>query len=357
MGKFTEGSYCTLWRQHVMNDTSPYLVLTPVFNDWEALQPLLMRLDQTLRREHLRADVLAVDDGSNEQAADSLELGFFQAIGRVSILHLRCNLGHQRAIAVGLAYVEAHTQYEAVVVMDADGEDSPEHVPLMILAHRMSVRPRVVFGLRAKRSEGWLFRIFYWLYRRVFQLLTGKNIRIGNFSLIPFCLLHRVVALSDVWVHYASAMIKSRLPFVTLPCARGNRIAGHSKMSFVTLTTHGLSAISVYADTVGTRLLIATSAIALLAAFLAVLVVVIRLSTDWAIPGWATSAFGMCIIAAVQAVTLAFVLALMILNRRSQLSFLPVRDFRYFVSTVEVLYPLQDPLALETPLGPTSVPA
>ena len=45
--------------------------------------------------------------------------------------------------------------------------------------------------------------------------------RVGNFSVIPRDLLSRLVVVSELWNHYAAAVFKSRLPFVTL---KGERI-------------------------------------------------------------------------------------------------------------------------------------
>ena len=45
------------------------------------------------------------------------------------VLRLRRNVGHQRAIALGLTYLQVEAGCEAVIVMDADGEDRPADVP------------------------------------------------------------------------------------------------------------------------------------------------------------------------------------------------------------------------------------
>src|SRR3954465_13663799 len=79
------------------------VILMPVFNDSESLRALLGRLDEVAERHGIDADVLVVDDGSTEPAPRLA--GPFRALASVRILELRRNLGHQRAIAVGLAYV------------------------------------------------------------------------------------------------------------------------------------------------------------------------------------------------------------------------------------------------------------
>ena len=94
------------------------VVLIPVFNDWASLEQLLPRLDRELSRSGLEVDVLVVDDGSLLDFEGFGQGDSFDAIRRVDVLRLRRNLGHQRAIAVGLAYVEDCLSSSAVVVMD-----------------------------------------------------------------------------------------------------------------------------------------------------------------------------------------------------------------------------------------------
>ena len=98
---------------------------------------------------------------------------------------------------------------------------------------------RVVFAERTKRSESFAFRFFYALYRWLHLLLTGVAVRVGNFSAMPYSLLRRLVAVSELWNHYAAAVFKSRLPYRLLPTQRANRLAGRPQMNFVALVIHG----------------------------------------------------------------------------------------------------------------------
>src|SRR5258707_159338 len=84
----------------------PLLILIPVFNDWSALGKLLDALDETMVDNDLEAGVLVVDDGSTMEPEVDPTAQSFRALRHVDIIELRRNLGHQRAIAVGLAYVE-----------------------------------------------------------------------------------------------------------------------------------------------------------------------------------------------------------------------------------------------------------
>jgi 2-polyprenyl-3-methyl-5-hydroxy-6-metoxy-1,4-benzoquinol methylase len=81
-------------------------------------------------------------------------------------------------------------------------------------------------------------------------MLTGISVRVGNFSILPRSYLSTLIVLSELWNHYAAAVFRSRLKFEMIPIPRGRRIAGASRMNFVSLVTHGLSAASVFSDIV-----------------------------------------------------------------------------------------------------------
>src|SRR4051812_46382625 len=102
---------------------SELVIILPNFNDWESLRLLLPALDRALSDARKKASVLVADDASTDPMPPDWPGGNFTAIESVDILELRCNLGHQRAIALALFQVCEFTQASAVVVMDADGED------------------------------------------------------------------------------------------------------------------------------------------------------------------------------------------------------------------------------------------
>ena len=108
------------------------VTLIPVFNDWNAVALLLPRLDRALTGRSLAIEVLLIDDGSLTPHATALHFPPLEEIQRVAVLELKHNLGHQRAIAVGLAHVYEHLPCDAVLVMDGDGEDNPADAPRLL---------------------------------------------------------------------------------------------------------------------------------------------------------------------------------------------------------------------------------
>ena len=316
------------------------LILTPVFNDWESLRLLLAEFDEILHQNGLTASVLAVDDSSTISFDEAgLIPRNFKAIDNVSILELTRNMGHQRAIALGFSYIHFNIECDAIVVIDGDGEDDPADVPRLIRRCEETNFTKMVFARRAERSEGIVFKTFYVLYKLLYRILTGREIRSGNFSIVPYRLLSRLVCVSEIWNHYSVGVIKAKLPRVEIVTNRRDRLAGESKMNFVSLVAHGLSAISVYADVVGIRLLLSTMVLILMSIIGIVITVAVRLTTDAAIPGWATTLTGILFLVAMQASALSVFFVFIVLNSRNNISFLPVKDYLPFILRLRKVYP------------------
>ncbi len=314
------------------------VILIPVFNDWTSLARLLPDLDAILTAHGLEAEVLVVDDGSTTGPEEFSDPDTLTALVRIDILRLRRNLGHQRAIAVGLAYVEDCLQSRAVVVMDGDGEDDPADVPRLLERLEEVGSETIVFAERTRRSESLVFRVFYAFYQILHFVLTGQKVRVGNYSAIPRRRLSSLVVVTEIWNHYAAAVIRSRQPHCMIPTHRSHRLCGRSTMNFVSLVTHGLSAISVYSDVVGVRLLMMSVLLALVTLGGMIGAVVVRLTTSWAIPGWATFTVGLLLILLVQAVIAAFVFSFVILGARHGSTFLPRRDYSFFIGSLLTLH-------------------
>ncbi len=314
------------------------VILIPVFNDWESLAVLIPMIDAELIAKRQPARVLVVDDGSIRERGDGAPWGPLEAIERMEVLTLRRNLGHQRAIAIGLAYIEARLEPEAVVVMDGDGEDDPRDIPRLLDRLRAEGGRKIVFAERSRRSESSTFRVFYWLYRQAHYVLTGQRVRVGNFSVIPRRRLISLVAVAEMWNHYAAAAFRSRQPICMIPTQRATRLRGHPTMDFIALVTHGLSAISVYSEVVGVRVLVLAAILAILSVGVMLAVVVIRLATNLAIPGWATFTISLSMILLVQAIMLTTLFSFVILSGRNHSTFLPRRDYENYLLDIAVLF-------------------
>ncbi len=82
------------------------VITMPVCEDWDSAIELCQKIDLVFRDEKsLRVSLLLIDDGSTISTPPR-EVWFRpEAIENISILVLRRNLGHQRAIAIALAHL------------------------------------------------------------------------------------------------------------------------------------------------------------------------------------------------------------------------------------------------------------
>ena len=314
------------------------VVLMPLRDDWLSAAELIRRLDKAIASEACTMEIILVDDGSVQSCDRNDFQSGFSAVRAIRTLRLRRNLGHQRAIAIGLVHVYKTASCDAVLVMDADGEDTPEGAAQLLRAYSGTHGATAIFAERSRRSESLVFRLFYGLYKVLHRCLTGIGVRVGNFSILPSRYLNTLVVMSELWNHYAAAVFRSHLPFTMVPIPRGTRIAGTSRMNFVALVSHGLSAMSVFGDIVGVRVLIGTLTASLLAGLGIVVVAMVRLFTDRAIPGWATYATGTLAIVIIQLIAMAASFTFFMLSGRTNLGFVPLRDYSWFVEELVDIY-------------------
>jgi hypothetical protein len=315
----------------------PIVIVMPVYNDWSAFVQVVEDLDVVLADAGLAASIVAVDDASTMPLPDATGAGRFKAVRSIEVLSLRRNLGHQRAIALGLAFVHSRAA-GTVVVMDSDGEDSPADVPRLLERLRQEDARLVVFAERTRRSESVVFQAGYALYRIVHFILTGRGVRFGNFSAVPAARLNALVGAAELWNHFAAAVVKTRQPYCTIPTQRAKRLDGKSAMRYVDLVVHGLSAISVYGDIIGARLLIGVLVLGV--SLIIGIATAIGVGASAAtVPGWVSIVVALMLIMLFQTVLFAFFLSFVILNGRQANSFLPYRDYTSFVAGTHVLFP------------------
>ena len=80
-----------------------FTFLIPVFNDWNSLNILLKQIDQEILSFKDRFDVVIIND--NSTIRHSIKNLNFKKINSIKILNLNKNLGSQRALAIGLKYL------------------------------------------------------------------------------------------------------------------------------------------------------------------------------------------------------------------------------------------------------------
>jgi polyisoprenyl-phosphate glycosyltransferase len=299
------------------------VIVMPVYEDLEASGRLFQELGKQFGD---RVFVVAVDDGSVRQPLSVENLREAGIAG--AVLKLRRNVGHQRAIAIGLSYAAEHlVPGQQVVVMDSDGEDLPSTIPAL-LAQLDNPAVDVVVAQRKSRVETFRFKAFYQVYKRFFGVMTGRPISFGNFMALKPAAVKRLVAMQELPIHVAAAVLASKLRTGVCPLDRGPRYAGQSKMNFVGLALHGFKALMVFAEDVLVRVGIASALIASFAVVGSVTAVVLKLM-GYSTPGWFSLVLGIFVLLFLQTAALALMTLMLtgVMRSGSVVTAVAHRDF------------------------------
>ncbi|HTL87232.1 MAG TPA: glycosyltransferase [Acidimicrobiia bacterium] len=203
------------------------------------------------------------------------------------------NLGHQRAIVFGLRKLAPEiADDDLIVTLDSDGQDRAEDVP-HLLEPILNAVPRdrtVVLARRTSREESLGFKIAYLGFRVVFRTLTGRVVRSGNFAAYRGVVGKQLLQHPYFDLCYSSTFIALDTPIEYVPCPRGPRYEGESRMTSASLVQHGFRMLMPFIDRIAVRALALLAIAAGIGFALLATVFGIKLFTDAAIPGWATYA-------------------------------------------------------------------
>jgi glycosyltransferase involved in cell wall biosynthesis len=263
-------------------------VVTPVYRDTGSFLILRDRVREVLAGDGASRGPLrfvAIDDTAGQDP----EIAKIEPLDDVTVLRPPFNLGHQRGIVYALRKILPRLEDDdAVVTMDADGEDRPEDLPRLLGALDPEDEPErhVVLALRTKRHEPPAFKVLYRLFKLLFRTLTGATVRTGNYAVIPGSVAKRALLHPTFDLAYSSAILALDLPVTYIPCERGRRYEGESKMTYGKLAMHGLRMLMPFTDRIAIRALAAFVVFGLFGVILAAVVVFLKYVTSSSIPGW-----------------------------------------------------------------------
>ncbi|HEY8280503.1 MAG TPA: glycosyltransferase [Bdellovibrionota bacterium] len=258
----------------------------PVYFDRPSFTILREKILNVLPKGHTAHFHLLDDSAGEDPALASLNLP------DVTVLSMPFNLGHQRALVHGLRLFLRQRHPDSILVtMDGDGEDRPEDLPVLLEQYRRSEASRpIVLALRTQRKESFVFKLFYFLYRKVFRALTGTVIRTGNFAVLHPEAVSRIIFHPYFELAYASTLFSLGTNLQFVPCPRGVRYEGRSKMNFSRLAIHGVRMLMPFTDKIAVRGVLAFSAFFLMSAFVCGLLVFLHVTGLALVSAWALMA-------------------------------------------------------------------
>ena len=220
-----------------------YVILIPSFNDWECLNLLIPKIDQALKDTNEHVDVLIVNDGSTKK--NNLLFKKMHRLKKVEVLNLKNNVKAQIAIATGLNFLRKEKFQGGIIVMDADGQDDPEHLVDIIRESKKNPEKTITIN-RSKREDEIQFKILYQAYLFLALLLPFRYLKFGAFSYLHSSSIDRILSTDDVYMAYVGGIAKHFANKKVIYLPRKKRITGESQNNYKSLIYYGLNIISVF---------------------------------------------------------------------------------------------------------------
>ena len=222
---------------------SKYVILIPCFNDWECLNILIPKINLALTKINEEVNILIVNDGSTKK--NNLSFKKMSSLKKIEVLNLKNNVKAQIATATGLNFLRKEKFQGGIIVMDADGQDDPEHLVDIIRESKKNPEKTITIN-RSKREDELPFKILYQAYLFLALLLTFRYLKFGAFSYLHSSSIDRILSTDDVYMAYVGGIAKHFANKKAIYAPRKKRITGESQNNYKSLIYYGLKTISVF---------------------------------------------------------------------------------------------------------------
>ncbi|HBB32939.1 MAG TPA: glycosyltransferase [Cyanobacteria bacterium UBA8803] len=220
-----------------------YSFVIPVYNEEDTLREMYRRISAVMDRMDGLVELILVNDGSRDRTL-SLLRDLHEKDSRLCYLSLARNFGHQIAVTAGLNFIRG----QAIVVLDADLQDPPELIPLLVEKWKQGYQ--IVYAQRTqRRKESWVKRLPAYVFYRLLRRLADIDIPPDTGD---FCLMDRQVVDVLNKMPERNRYIRGLRSWVglqqtSIPYERDPRFAGEVKYTFrksLSLAADGLVSFS-----------------------------------------------------------------------------------------------------------------
>lgn len=278
-------------------------IVVPVFNEQENVNVFYQELCKYMDTLDYVYEMIFVDDGSTDDTAKIIGM-LASRDERVKALLLARNFGHQVALTCGMDYAEG----DAVITMDGDLQHPPKLLPTLL--EKWEEGFEVVQTVRLDTDGVSLFkktssRLFY----RILNLLSDSRIAEGGSD---FRLLDRTVVKTFRAFKEQTRFIRGIIGNIgyrqtKVAFVAPKRFAGQSKFSLHKMLHFALDGITSYSKVPLRLALYFGLCVGLLSFGLTLEVLYIKLFTNDAVPGWATTAVSILTLGGIQLIGLGII--------------------------------------------------
>lgn len=292
-----------------MTIPSPSLaIVVPCYNEEEVfpktLTSLLTLLGKLERDNKISnaSKIYFVDDGSKDSTWSLLKLAAEEYTNVVAI-KLSRNKGHQNALYAGLCT----TEEDLIVSIDADLQDDPVNIEYMV--DEFYQGNDVVYGVRSERTTDTFFKRFtaegyYHLMRKMGVDLVFNH---ADFRLMSRRALDALLQYEESNLFLRGIVREVGFPSAVVEYERQAREAGESKYPLRKMLSFAWNGITAFSAVPLRAITVIGLLSSLFSLFIIAWVLVTRLFTDDAIPGWASILLPLLFIGSVQLLCLGVI--------------------------------------------------
>jgi dolichol-phosphate mannosyltransferase len=228
-----------------------------------------------------------VDDGSSDQTVTILEQIGAHCCFPIRVVRLSRNFGHQNAIIAGLRVACSWAEKlgaSLIGVMDADLQDQPEHLPVLMDETR---EHDIAYAVRESRKDSLAMRILAPTFYRILSSFSVFDIPrdSGAFCVMRLFFAKILLSASDCNCYFPGlrAWAGFRQKAVLLP--RGPRFKSLSKVGWNGLFALAFRALLLYSDLPIKLVLYGGAAVITASVFSSLILIVLRIFNLITIPG------------------------------------------------------------------------
>lgn len=175
------------------------LALIPAYNEGPRITTVIRGALQFL-------PVLVVDDGSSDQTGQAAE-----SVPGITVLHHARNQGKGAALKTGFRWA-LENGYEAVIMLDADGQHDPEEIPQFLEVYRRH-RSDQIIGARDYNQIPIIRRMTNYIGRWTFSWAMGQPIpdNQSGYRLVSRRLMQALLESKEQGFHFEVEMIMTTI--------------------------------------------------------------------------------------------------------------------------------------------------
>jgi dolichol-phosphate mannosyltransferase len=159
-------------------ETIEISIIVPVYNERENLVLLDQEITKSIKPLNKNYEVILVDDGSMDGSSELIRI-LQEKNSTIRLIRFGHNHGQTAAFAAGFDKARG----DIIVTMDADLQNSPSDIPLLLTAIKDY---DVVCGWRHKRNDPWIKKISSKVANSVRNSLSDESIADTGCSLKAF---------------------------------------------------------------------------------------------------------------------------------------------------------------------------